>query len=358
MLILVLSLALVACGSEPADSEKEEAQPQENAEEETSTEAKEDTQMSVVDELTVYFVPSREPNEIITVTEPLKMLLTDELKKAGYEVKNINIEVGTTYEAVGEALEAGSADVGFIPGGTYVLYDEGAEVLLTATRAGLTKDSPEAKDWNDQMATEQTEDQVTYYRGLIVAGPSEKGQAILAKVNNGEEITKEDLEGLNWGHRSPTSSSGYIYPSIYLKDKYGVALNEMPNAIETDSYGSSMAKLAEESVDVITVYADARRDYVEKWQSEYNREKSIWEETGVIGVTDPIYNDTISVSKNSEVMTDEFKEALSNAFINIAGTDQGKEVIAIYSHEGYQKAQSSDYDKEREAQKVLRELTR
>ena len=51
--------------------------------------------------------------------------------------------------AVGEALAAGTADVGLIPGGTYVLYEDGCDVLLTATRDGLSIDSDNAKDWND-----------------------------------------------------------------------------------------------------------------------------------------------------------------------------------------------------------------
>ena len=36
--------------------------------------------------------------------------------------------------------------------------------------------------------------------------------------------------------------------------------------------------------------------------------------------------------------------------------EEGKAVIAIYSHNGYEPAQSSDYDKEREAQKLIQEL--
>ena len=69
-------------------------------------------------------------------------------------VGEVEITVGTTYEAVGEGLEAGTIDVGLIPGGTYVLYDDGAEVILTATRNGLSKDSDNAKDWNDGQPTE------------------------------------------------------------------------------------------------------------------------------------------------------------------------------------------------------------
>ena len=55
-------------------------------------------------------------------------------------------------------------------------------------------------------------------------------------------------------------------------------------------------------------------------------------------------------------MTDEFKKALSDSFIEIGNTDEGKEIISIYSHEGYQVAKDSDYDSEREAQKLLKEL--
>ena len=97
----------------------------------------------------IAFVPSREPEEIITATEPLKQMLTDELATLGYDVGEVDITVGTSYEAVGEALAAGTADVGLIPGGTYVLYDDGCDVLLTATRDGLSIDSDNAKDWND-----------------------------------------------------------------------------------------------------------------------------------------------------------------------------------------------------------------
>src|SRR5699024_6285946 len=109
-----------------------------------------------IDELTIGFVPSREPDEIVTATEPLKDLLTDEMADLGYDIEEVDITVGTNYEAVGEGLSAGKTDVGLIPGGTYVLYDDGADVILTATRSGLSIDSDEAKDWNDNKPTEAT----------------------------------------------------------------------------------------------------------------------------------------------------------------------------------------------------------
>ena len=70
-----------------------------------------------------------------------------------------------------------------------------------------------------------------------------------------------------------------------------------------------------------------------------------------------IRDSTISVSKNSEIMDADLIAALQQAFINIGNTDAGKEVIAIYSHNGYQVAQASDYDNERAAQKLIQELS-
>ena len=284
-------------------------------------------------------------------------MLKEELAKEGYEVGEVEITVGTTYEAVGEGLEAGTIDVGLIPGGTYVLYDDGAEVILTATRNGLSKDSDNAKDWNDGQPTEASEKQAVSYRALMIAGPSDKGQELLAKVNNGEELTWEDLNSANWSVMGTSSPPVTSIPPCGCRITTARASLYLASAVQSDSYASAFARLASGQVDVLVTYADARRDYAERWNTEFSREASIWEETGVIGVTAPIYNDTISVSKNSEIMTDEFIAALQNAFINIGNTDAGKEVIAIYSHNGYQKAQPSDYDSERAAQKLIQELS-
>ena len=360
MLLGILAGCAASSTTEPADSSAETTAPAETAQTEEpaaeSTETEEPAAKSI-ETLKVAFVPSREPQEIITATEPLKELLKTELAKEGYDVGEVEITVGTTYEAVGEGLEAGTIDVGLIPGGTYVLYDDGAEVILTATRDGLSKDSDDAKDWNDGQPTEASDKQAVSYRALFIAGPSEKGQELAAKVNAGEELTWDDLNSANWSVMGTSSPAGYIYPALWLQDRYGKGISDLSSAVQSDSYASAFARLASGQVDVLVTYADARRDYAERWNSEFGREGSIWEETNVIGVTAPIYNDTISVSKNSEIMDADLIAALQDAFINIGNTEEGKAVIAIYSHNGYQKAQAPDYDNERAAQKLIQELT-
>lgn len=307
-----------------------------------------------IDTLSISFVPSREPEEIITATEPLESMLIEELGNQGYTVDNVDISVGTSYEVTGESLASGSVDVAFIPGGTYVMYEEdGVELLLTATRSGLSKDSPNAIDWNDGEATLPTDEQVTYYRSLMVAGPSEVGQSLAETVNSGGDLTADELMDAQWCMESPTSSSGYIYPSLWLNENFGITIADLPNQVQVNGYPDAISRLANGQCDIAPMYADARRDSEEDWTSTYSRDKSIWEETNVIGVSDGIMNDTISVSENSDIMTDEFKEALKTSFINIGNTDEGKDVIAIYSHEGYVEATPEDYDAEREAQKMV-----
>ena len=339
LMAMLLSVVLVACGGGDKEAEKDP-----------------ETGNTKIEKLSIGFVPSRDPQEITTATEPLKEMLTEQLAKQGYDVAKVDITVGTNFESVGEALSAGTSDIGLIPGGTYVLYDDGAEVILTATRAGLNNDSEEAKDWNDNKPTAPTEEQTTSYRAILIAGPTEKGQQLAEKVNAGEELTFEDLDGANWNVMSSSSPAGYIYPSLWLKENFDKTIPDLSKVVQADSYGNAFARLASGQTDVLVTYADARRDYEDQWTSEFDRKESIWDETNVIGVMPAIYNDTISVSKNSKIMDADLKKALQEAFIEIAKTDEGKEVIAIYSHEGYKEASDSDYDNERKAQQLLQEL--
>ncbi|WP_265460394.1 phosphate/phosphite/phosphonate ABC transporter substrate-binding protein [Enterococcus sp. HY326] len=336
VILLTTIFTLVACGSNSTDTKTSNTSG-------TSSEVK--TEEKVIQDLKIAFVPSKNPDDIVSATEPLEDLLIKELKEQGYTVDNIDITVGTNFEAVGESLASGSADVGFgVPGGTVALYRDDTDVILTATRNGLNKDSTDPKDWNDGKETEQTSEQVTSYRSILIAGPSDKGQELAKKVNNGEKLSWDDLNSANWGVSSTTSSAGYIYPSLWLNENYKKNITELDSTVIIDSYGSGFARLASGQIDILPVYADARRDFQDQWTSEYGQSEDIWKTTNVIGVTPPIYNDAIIVSKESKIITDDFKKALSEALINLAKTTEGKKIIDIYSHSGYKEAKSSDYE--------------
>lgn len=311
--------------------------------------------------LKVYFVPSRPADEILTITGPLEDLLKNELSELGYDVKGVDVLVSSTYEAAGEALLGGTGDIAFLPGGTYVAYkdiaDSPVEVILAATRAGLNKDSEVAKDWNDgEPTTGDSTSQVAYYKGLIIAGTSTAARTVAAKVNAGTELVWDDVKDLKWCVRSATSSSGYIYPAIWVRDNFDKAFSDItsPGVVtQTGGYGDTMSSLAAGVCDLGTIYADARRDYADDWTTTYGRTASIWDETDVVGVTSNIMNDTISVS---QVNLDEgIIDAIQQAFINIADTEAGLAVMAVYSHEGYTVVTDADYDAARAAALISEE---
>ena len=321
-----------------------------------------------MDKLTFQFVPSKDADVIITGTKNLPELVKAEMAKLGYEIGEVEISVGTSYEATGEAMCAGAIDIGWLPGGTYAIYSQAKEVdvILTATRAGLSNDSTDPATWNgDANKTLPTEDQVTFYRSLIYAAPTEYGKQLAAKVNAGEKLTWEELDKATWAVGNTSSSAGYIYPTMWLMENYeGKKISDLSNVVQL-GYADAFAQAAAEQVDVIVCYADGRRDYEVAWNTATDsadstgkagmgRTDSIWNELNVIGVTDGIYNDTVAVTAaKPEIHNPEFMDALQTALINIINTEEGKAIFAVYSHEGYVRAVDSDYDPARMALTVV-----
>lgn len=338
MAVLLVLLLIAGCSSTPTEETPETPETNE------TTETPETDEATVIEDLKVVFVPSRDAQDIEKQTEPLKGLLTTELAKSGYDVKKVSIETMTSYEAAGEALSAGSAHIGLIPGGTYAaFYDKGVNVVLASTRNGLKYDTENPQDWNTGEANENNTDIVTYYRGIIIAGPSAKGQDLAAKAK-ADTLTWEDVSTAKWCVSSPSSGSGYQYPAVWLNDRFEKSfpdIEALGNTVTTQGYGDAAAKLANEQCDVAPGYNDFRMDNAEAWVNEYALE-NIWTETSIIGVTDKIQNDTVSVS--ADLVDETLANAIADAFINLAQTAEGAEAIKIYNHNGYSKVTDADYE--------------
>lgn len=356
----IMAVALLAgCGSSTGTTTTPEA----------STGADE-TASTKIDDLKIEFVPSKDADVIKTGTQGLDQLIIDEMAKHGYEIGKVDITVGTNYDATGEALASGAIDLGWLPGGTYALYSDECDVILTATRNGLSNDSTDPKTWNGEAnATKKDGPQVTYYRSLIYATPSEYGKELAAKVNAGEELTWDDLNKATWAVQKTSSSAGYIYPTLWLMENYdGKKVSDLENVVPLDSgYGTAFDQAAHGLVDIIVCYADGRNDYEDAWtlpedqkdetgKQGFGRTDSIWNELNVIGVTEGIYNDTVAITKeNSDVYNPEFIAAIQDSLINIINTDEGQKIFSVYSHTGYAKATDADYDGARKALKAVSE---
>ncbi len=307
--------------------------------------------------LRIAFSPYADADEITTATEPLEELLQVKLLEKGYDVDEVEMTVGTNYAAVGNALSAGSADIGFMSGGNYVLYSDDCDVLLTTMRYAINKDSENPADWNDGTIEENTDEMSTYYRCIVLAGPTEKGQALAAKVNAGEELSWEELNDATWAVLNPTSASGYIYPCLWLLDHFDKSISDLEHVVPCDSHSTAVARLAAGQVDVMVSYGHIRIKNAPKWEEEYGASGPMAEQTAVIGVTQGIYNDMIAWSKTSELMQDaNFRQALGESFIELAETEEGQAVFSVFSQIGYTWGSDADYDGERAAQELLRSL--
>ena len=120
--------------------------------------------------------------------------------------------MGTSYEAVGEALSAGTCRRGPDPGRHLCTVRRRMRraadrhprrpVHRFRQRQGLERSTPLPKPPTNQ---------VTSYRALMIAGPSEKGKALAAKVNAGEA---SDLGGCE---RRKLERYGLLLPrGLYL----------------------------------------------------------------------------------------------------------------------------------------------
>ena len=166
-----------------------------------------------MDKLRLQFVPSMEAGAIIAGTRDLPELVRAGMTGQGYDIGEVEISVGTSYEATGEALAAGAVDVGWLPGGTYAACsrDGETEVILAATCEGISNDSEDPADWNgEENRTLPAGRPVTFRRALICAAPSEKGRALAEEVNAGGFPTWEELDDCLWAVGSLSSAAGYV----------------------------------------------------------------------------------------------------------------------------------------------------
>ena len=235
----------------------------------------------------MYFVPWTEAGKIINDSQPLKAYLE---KETGYHFK---IGVPISYAAVIEAIGTEEVDVAWLPPFAYVLANEkfGAQVVLIPVRQGIKK-----------------------YRGCFIT-----------RKDSGID-SLSDIEGRPIAYTDAASTSGYIFPSAKLA-QMGITPGEIYFA---GGHTAAIIAVYQGRVDVGCAYwsppkedgtpRDGRKEILETYPD-------IFEKTKIIGFTDWIMNDTVTMRKG------------------IAAN--------LYDIDSYVKGNDSDYDSIRNALKAL-----
>lgn len=315
--ILLMALAillLAACSSDKTEDSNNSSGSTDN---EKSSKAAENSKDP--DKLTIGFVPSQNAETLEAKAKPLADLLQKEL---GID---IDVKVTTDYNGVVEAMGAKQLDLGFLPPTDYVLaHEKGyADVLLQALRYGV-----DPKDGSN------TDELVDYYYS-----------AILTKKDSGIKDLK-DLKGKKIGWQGPTSSAGYVWAAVEMKDE-GIDAQKDVSGTQLQGHDKAVAAVMNGDVDAAAVFVDARN--IVK-----NDMPDVFEKTEYVYTTEKIPNDTISVRPD---MSDEWKEKIADAFVKIGEDEEGKKIIeAIYSHVGYTKSDDKKFDVVREYSDKVQEI--
>jgi len=251
------------------------------------------------------FVPSTEMEKIVEGAKPLMKLLEE---KTGLKFKDY---VATSYIGVVEAMGQGHVHVAWLPTLAYVLAHQrnGAEVVLKVVRGG--------KD--------------TYY-GLI-----------FTRTDSGIN-TLEDLKGRTFAFVEEASASGHLYPRALLL-QHGIDPDkDLARYMFAGGHDSAVLAVYKGNVDAGAMYDDARDKFKDTMPE-------IFQETKVIGKTDPIPSDTVAVARD---LPPEIVAKIVQALMEIVSDEQTKHVLYdLYDIEGLVPAKDSDYDSVREMANVL-----
>ena len=260
--------------------------------------------------ISLAFTPSQQAATIATNGNAIKGALE---RATGLAWK---VTVMTSYAAQVEAMCSGSVDVGFFaPLQMTLLLDKGCGTpVIGALR----------KDDTGQLAT-------TY-----------KSQ-ILVKADSGiNDIA--GLKGKKFAFVDPLSASGYVYPTLVIKNKGG----QEPKTFFSSTIfagGHPQAALAvyQGTVDGAATFIDARDGLVATTPD-------IKTKTKVIDTAGPIPNDGVALVKN---FPDDVAKQVKSALIDYSKTDDGKKVFsALFAWDGMQEIDSKFYDSMKDAAKL------
>jgi phosphonate transport system substrate-binding protein len=254
----------------------------------------------VPSKLVLGMVPSREAGAIADSLDPLAKLLSERL------LIPVDTFISTNYVGLVEAMGNGRVDIGFFgPSAMVQAMDRYGAVPITASvRYGSS----------------------TYKSQFNVRC-------------DGPVKSFDDLPGKSIAFVDPGSSSGYQFPYVFLKNKYGIDANEDMSPIFAGSHDAAALAVYNGDVDVATSFNDVREDL----QAEY---PDIMDVVCVLGYTGDIPNDgqVVRAGLDSQLTTD-----IQQALIEIAQTEEGQKLVNdLFNVTAFDPVTSAAYDPVRE----------
>ena len=358
LILLVLSLVLVACGGSADEETVEEPVAVEEAE---TLDAPATTVAETLDKITFGFVPSAEQAELLDNIQPLMKVLSDGL---GIVVEGF---VTSDYSGLLVAMGSGQADIGAFNTLGYVnalnAFPTRLEAIAKVVRYGSgsyhgtfwTTDSSVCKSAPVIGAFENIDGVPTLVTGSATTPPDVKAlqvgwgfgdSGLIPEVRNidGVDVTvspgyacEADLSvlvGQEVLFVEEGSTSGYLYPSLQLKNA-GIDYTSDITQVFAGSHDGVIAGLYNGDAKFGVSYDDARRTL-------RKTNPDVGEKVIAMGITDEIPNDVVAVRTD---LPEDIKAQIYQILSDYISTDEGAAVMdEIYGWTDIVPAVNSEFD--------------
>jgi phosphonate transport system substrate-binding protein len=163
--------------------------------------------------------------------------------------------------------------------------------------------------------------------------PTYNGQ-IIVRADSGISRVSQ-LGGRTFARPDPLSTSGWIIPMLTMRAAGIDPESDLDEIVDAGSHDSVVAAVYNGDVDAGATYVDAR-SRIEKDHPD------VMEKIIVIEVTTDIPNDGVQFSP---VLSDELRESIVNALLEIAETEEGKDALnTAYQWSGLERHDDTFYD--------------
>ena len=257
--------------------------------------------------LHLVLTPSQKPTDLIAAGEEFGQTLA---RLAGVPVR---VTVASDYAAVIEALRNRTADLAFLHPAGYVLANREAKAMLLVTNL-----------WHGKR--------------------SFTSRFFVRKDSGFKQI--EDLRGKTFAFVDPASSSGYVYPMVFLMQR-GLVKNRDPKTFFREvlfagAHDAAMRALVNRHVDGIAAFDLAREEYL---KDPAERDQITW-----IAETPPIPEAGIAARDGMDTGV---LAKLRTALLQMHGPAYAPLLKRLYNIDGFGPADDRDYDPVRAAVDLL-----
>lgn len=233
----------------------------------------------------------------------------------------------------------------------------------------------------EYLAEQDTVNVANSYNSILISNRNHKENGVATEIKY-----VDDLIGKQIGIQNNTSGAGYNYPKLFLANMKNEASRKIwfrpdsqylnndyikehgltivsgePDAskgeikgVEIKGYDAAFTEVMNENSNFAGVWGFMDIRYsngYNKTDGKYKDDKSVFTNTYTVAMTDPIFNDTISVRSGLEQGKKDavklaFKTAVKQGDVKTDGT--GANIIYnIYSHTGYSDGVDANYENER-----------